>query len=315
MSDTESKTNPADPFGLAPLWDALMEIYDVFTDLAERHGWRWYLVGGNALGAVRHNGDFIPWDDDLDLEMPRRDYQALQSVANRELPPYLRWVDYQNTASYPYLFGKIMDIRPDVHARLQRQTGQKLPQGLYIDIIPLDGFPSNFWQKAKRWIQRQSLRLVMEYREADPPIPWHRSLRHPLPFLFAHAFPRVKTSKDFLRVMDAHAKALAVDQSHKVAIPIHRWYEQWDVVPRQFMREPTWMMFHGRNVPLPTDVHAYLAATLGKDYMTPPPPEKRCPSHGDFFEAPWKYGPDSVAQPRLAEKSAKSSIHAQEKTI
>ena len=288
--------NPADPFGLTPIWDALMEIYDAFAALATKHGWRWYLVGGNAIGAVRHNGDFIPWDDDLDLEMPRKDYEELQSVANREFPPHLRWVDYKNTESYPYLFGKIMDVRPEVHARLQHQTGQTLPQGLYVDIIPLDGFPSSFFQKARRWLQRQSLRLVMEYREANPPMTWRNILRHPLPFVMARAFPRMKTCRDFLRVMDAHAKALSVDQASKVAIPIHRWYEQWDVVPRDWMEKPTWMMFHGRKVPFPTNIHAYLASTMGQDYMTLPPPEKRHPVHGSSFEAPWKYGPDGMAR-------------------
>ena len=286
------RTPVQDDYGVLPIQDALMEIYDAFAELATSHGWRWYMIGGNALGAVRHNGDFIPWDDDLDLVMPRKDYEAFRSVANQELPVHLRWVDHRNTASYPYVFGKIMDVRPEQIERLERETKSKLPQGLYVDIWPVDGFPSTFGRKTWRWLQRQSLRLVMEYREANPPMGWGQTLRHPLPFLAALVQPGLKTRQDFLEAMDRHARSLSMDKSPRTARPIHRWYEQGEVYPSWIWGEPTWLMFHGRRVPFPTDLYAYLPIGMGKDYMTLPPPDKRRPVHADSFEAPWKYGPD-----------------------
>ncbi|MBP5787101.1 MAG: LicD family protein [Kiritimatiellae bacterium] len=289
---TTPSANPADPYGLAPLWDALMEIYDAFAALATKHGWCWYLIAGNALGVVRHDGDFVPWDDDLDMSMPRKYYEELRLVANRELPPHLRWVDYQNTASYPYLFGKIMDVRPEAISRVEEAIHSRLPQGLFVDIWPMDGVPTRFFSKAKRWVQRQALRLVMEYRTTNPPMSWKQVVRHPLPFLMAHARPGLKTHKDFLYVMDAHARSLPMEKAEKTAHPFHRWYEQHGSYPARLWQEPLWAMFHGRLVPLPTDVHEHLRISLGEDYMTLPPPEKRHPTHDDFFEAPWKFGPD-----------------------
>ena len=61
-----------DKFGLKPIWEAILEIYDEFCKICDRHGLRYYVTDGNALGAVRHKG-FIPWDDDIDLAMSSED--------------------------------------------------------------------------------------------------------------------------------------------------------------------------------------------------------------------------------------------------
>ena len=57
--------------------------------LCEKHGLRYFLVAGTLLGAVRHRG-FIPWDDDIDVAMPRKDFNKLARIAKKELS------DYQN---------------------------------------------------------------------------------------------------------------------------------------------------------------------------------------------------------------------------
>ena len=291
MDATTPNSNATAPFGLAPLWDALMGIYDIFAQLAEKHGWCWYVIGGNALGALRHDGDFIPWDDDLDLFMPRKDYAQLQKVANRELPPHLRWVDYRNTVAYPYLFGKIVDIRLEVHEQLQRQTGLKLAQGLFVDIWPLDGFPTTVFRKAWRWAQRQTLRLTMEYRKPALSSGWRRIFRNPMPFLAACLRPKWRTDRDFLQAMDEHAMSLAFEGSKLCGIPIHRWYELYDVCPTAVYGNPRWVPFHGRMVPIPHDAECYLRMEYG-DWQTLPPPEQRCPTHEKSFDASWKTGPD-----------------------
>ena len=79
-------------YGLRPLWDALYEIYEEFAKICDKHGLRYYAFAGTLLGAIRHNG-FIPWDDDLDVAMPRPDYEKFIQISKTELPRHLNFVD------------------------------------------------------------------------------------------------------------------------------------------------------------------------------------------------------------------------------
>ena len=71
---------------LRKLQMAELEILKEFVRLCEAHGLQYYLVGGTLLGAVRHKG-FIPWDDDIDVAMPRGDYDRFSQIAPKELDP------------------------------------------------------------------------------------------------------------------------------------------------------------------------------------------------------------------------------------
>ena len=65
------------------IWAAELELYMLFRDVCHRHGLRHYWTYGNLIGAARHGG-FIPWDDDLDVFMPREDYKKLCDIAQQE---------------------------------------------------------------------------------------------------------------------------------------------------------------------------------------------------------------------------------------
>src|SRR3990172_7456272 len=78
-----------------------------FVRVCEAHGLRYYIAYGTLLGAVRHHG-FIPWDDDIDVTMPRSDYNRLAEICVTDLRPGFRWQSYKTDRHYPHMFGKLL---------------------------------------------------------------------------------------------------------------------------------------------------------------------------------------------------------------
>lgn len=110
-----------------------------FAFFCDRHNLRYYLTYGSLIGAVRHKG-FIPWDDDIDVQMPRADYNKLIEIFNAEKEDKdLFLIDPKaKNAAHPYV--KITDLRT-IKKELGTPKGSIL--GIDIDVFPVDGMPSN----------------------------------------------------------------------------------------------------------------------------------------------------------------------------
>lgn len=116
-----------------------LEILREFRKFCDQFHLRYYLTAGTLLGAVRHQG-FIPWDDDIDIAMPRRDYNMLQKLAGK-IPAGYFLQCAQTEPNFPYYFSK---MRKD-HTTVSEPILETIPmhQGIYIDIFPLDYCPDN----------------------------------------------------------------------------------------------------------------------------------------------------------------------------
>ena len=109
---------------------------DILKDVAkfcDAHGLRYFLSDGTLLGAVRHKG-FIPWDDDIDIMMPYKDYQQFVKGYFHE---YYYVNSIEKDLSYPLLFAKVFDKRTCCN-----MVGDDSPH-VWIDIFPLMGLPAN----------------------------------------------------------------------------------------------------------------------------------------------------------------------------
>lgn len=127
---------------LIPLQDALKNLYIEFARFCNSNGITFYLAYGTLLGAIRHKG-FIPWDDDWDIYMPRPDYERFIAIRHL-LPSDLKFSSIETNSKHTLLFGKVYkDLTDEQKLILESNTGLALSQGLFIDIFPLDGMPSN----------------------------------------------------------------------------------------------------------------------------------------------------------------------------
>lgn len=116
-----------------------LELLDEFVRVCEKHGLQYYLIGGTLLGAVRHRG-FIPWDDDVDVAMPREDYDRFAQLCAGELAP--RYF-YQCPGTDPHYFLTYAKLRKNgTEVYEERFRGSKFHKGVFIDIFPLDLCPA-----------------------------------------------------------------------------------------------------------------------------------------------------------------------------
>jgi len=113
----------------------MLEILIEVDKICRKHNITYWLDFGTLLGAVRHGG-FIPWDDDLDISVPRKDYLRLCKILKKELPDNLIFQDETTDKFYPLKFAKVRDrcsYLEDIG--ISQKVKEK---GIYIDIFPIE---------------------------------------------------------------------------------------------------------------------------------------------------------------------------------
>lgn len=123
------------------------EILKVFDTVCTQLGLCYFLVCGSALGAVKYGG-FIPWDDDVDVGMYRKDYEIFLEKAPKLLPEWLFLQNYRSDPAFPQIFSKLRDSRTTYIEK--SVSALPINHGIFIDIFPLDGFPEG--KLAQKWL-------------------------------------------------------------------------------------------------------------------------------------------------------------------
>ena len=116
------------------IWTVLLDLGLEFDRVCKKHGIRYFFSDGNLIGAIRHHG-FIPWDDDLDVMMPREDYERFLQLGNEFKDPYFFQTPYTDKGCY-FAITKIRNSRTT--GLIDRFKYQGFNQGIWLSVFPLD---------------------------------------------------------------------------------------------------------------------------------------------------------------------------------
>ena len=258
------------------LQKALLEMLVWFHGFCKQHGLRYYMLGGTMLGAARHKG-FIPWDDDIDVGMPRTDYERLEQILQREPSDrYVLETPRTEARDYFYPFSKIYDT----HTTLIENTRLKIKRGIYLDIFPLDGIGASE-EESKRnyrsihWKYNLLLTRVTGIREG-------RSKLKNLAVVIARLIPEtILNNKRLLLGLEQDCKKYDFDSFLWVGNLVGA-YNFKELVPKEYFGEPTLYEFEGQLLFGLQQANEYLTHVYG-DWRRLPPKEKQA-SHHDFIE-------------------------------
>ena len=278
---------------LRPIWDATLEVYKVFAEICDRHGLRYCADSGTALGAIRHGG-FIPWDDDIDIQMPRPDYEKFVAIARKGLPLGYAWVDRHNCKYYDAAFGKVMVTDEAVVSNVERKSGVKLGQGVFIDVFPLDGYPDSWFGIVWRRFQNNLIRIL-----CDASVSWHSSPTRKTklfwiigriirPFLPKRL--RIRNARDRVVFYETRALRIPFGKTRLCAsVGLSEYYDD-KPFPVDCFGTPKQVSFDNTTMMIQENAEGYLKCYFG-DYMKLPPEEKRIAYHVSSTNVPWRLGP------------------------
>jgi len=284
--DCESK----DPFGLKPVWNAILDVYQEFARICNKNCLTYYCSCGTVLGAIRHNG-FIPWDDDFDVMMPRHDFDKFIEIAGHELRADLKLVTWHNTPSYaPKLFVKVQNCNKSVVNKVEKEIGSDLKQGIYIDVFPLDGWPKS---RSRALVLRMRMMLYTVMGSSFSGVFEKCNLKTIIARLIG-VFARFvclgfATRERVMRYLEDACKSFRYNDSELIGV-IQDGNIGGQLFCASYLGRPRMQKFEDILVPVPSDAESYLKAIYG-DYMQLPSEDQRKPTHGSGAVADWKFGP------------------------
>ena len=242
----------------------IFDILSTFAEYCDKRGLRYFLSYGTLLGAIRHQG-FIPWDDDIDVTMPRPDYIKLHELVKKEpiSDKYVLKSSFNGTSVYP--FAKLCDKRTRVESRENNEE-----EMLWIDIFPLDGVPAG--ESGKKYLQkayRLRYRLMLSITKLGAGKTKCKAIAK-IPFVL---WARIIGKANWLRKIEKHAQQLSFDEAENIGEVVFSLGAK-EQMPKDIYIKRTTATFEGKEFWIPGCWDRYLTQMYG-DYMTPPPENKR----------------------------------------
>ena len=256
-----------------------LEILHTIAEICEAQHLRYTLIYGTLIGAVRHQG-YIPWDDDVDIMMPRPDYDKLLLFLKNHIGryPHLKVFNIEECPEYPYMITRISDERYEIEMENEKSYGM----GVFIDIYPFDGL-GNTKKEAVRYglkgdrlssLCYQSSRKHFAVETTTSAI--KKILKFP-----AYLYAKLRGKEHFQNKLEKLARVKDYDSSEYVGCVVWLSGGEKDIFLRKWFDETVMMPYEKYEFRIPKFYDSVLRHEYG-DYMQLPPEEERIGHH--FFK-------------------------------
>lgn len=265
------------------LHEKLLEVMDVFHAFCDENGLTYYMLGGTMLGAYRHQG-FIPWDDDIDIGMPRADFEKFCKLAEKELAAPLGFISYKNNKEHIYFHPRVYNFNSRV---IDRSGVEEKETHAWIDVFPLDGMPGNKFVRKLHGFRLLFLRLLFMYSQFDKIVNVNLKNR----VWYERVLISIGKVIKFDKILDTHKIMAKIDRvmqryDYEKASYVGNFmgaYKLKEVFPKNYYEETAEYEFEGLMCPAPKDYDAVLSQMYG-DYMTPPETSVQNKHHTEVLE-------------------------------
>ena len=256
---------------MEPLQEKCLEMAEYFVQFCKENDLLCYLCGGGAIGTLRHKG-FIPWDDDLDFFMPRKDYEKLAQLWPQKADSRYQLSKSNENYLDRNLFITIRDTQTTCIKPYQQDLD--IPHGLDLEVLSLDYFPANELSRKKQVIAA----LVYSLFCAQTIPEKHGGIMKWGSQALLALIPSKKLRYKIWKKAEAEMTKYTKEESDGITELCSGPYYMKKKYPISSFEDALWLPFEETELPIPIGYDDYLKTAFG-DYMTPPPVEKQVAHH------------------------------------
>ena len=268
---------------LKALQNEELNILEDFIRVCKELNCKYYLFGGTLLGCIRHQG-FIPWDDDIDVCMPREDYEIFLEKGQELLKKNHFIQNYRTDKEFTWGFSKIRNSETTFVEPIH--SNADINHGVYIDIFPLDGFKTSKLYKFKNTLIKCLLNIqISKHRPKENAYKYSLKKRGKklFKFLFLNGISNLlyskKTLSELLEIKDNNAKNVSIEKSIYLCSNLDPIYQyNIKLYKKEYFGEGIIKHFETLEVCVPKEFDKILNISYG-DYMKLPPEDQRIPKH------------------------------------